>query len=218
MEDFVTLGKKTAGGGFVNIQLKPFVFPTGFMSIHVWYLPTFTTKTHPNVGRYASPKNPMAYGFGWVARIFHGMPGDQASAAASSTSRALTMGARFFGDSLNFWEDGRLEIWLSSPRHPKSSSHTWVRISVKGPPRGQGLFRGVCLVLFHKPKNSADQTEILFMEQGFRILPRSKVGSLKRNKLAAKKETTLFFGCCHGRGDSIFENSKLQIAVFCFRE
>ena len=131
-----------------------------------------------------------------VARIFHGMPGDQASAATSSSSRALTMGARFFGDSLIFWEHGRLEIWLSSPRHPKSSSHAWVRISVKGTPRGQGLFRWVCLVLFTMPWKFSRPNNIWLVfyswSKDSRSNPRSKAWSLKRNNYRLKKKPPCF--------------------------
>ena len=53
-------------------------------------------------------------------------------------------------------EDGRLEIWLSSPADIQNPPVMpgWGSVS-KETPRGQGLFRGVCLVLFTMPWKSS---------------------------------------------------------------
>jgi len=96
-----------------------------------------------------------------VARI--PMPGDQTSAATSSSSRAFTMGARFFGDSLIFWEDGRLEIWLSSPiDYPKPSSKSYLGFGSvsKETLEGRDCFGEFVLLCLLCPGNPADQTTL----------------------------------------------------------
>ena len=93
-----------------NLLLKLFVFPRGSIGRTV-HLPTFTIKiTHIHVGKHMMEGSYGRYLFGWstcpmAESSSHAPPGDQASAATSSASRAFTMGARFFGDSQFSFQD-----------------------------------------------------------------------------------------------------------------